>query len=193
MKGIILAAGYGTRFLPITKTIPKEMLPLGTRPAIDYVVEEYVRSGITDILIINSRRKKTLEDFYDREAELESVFEREGKQENLRKITPPEGVRFYFVRQRKMGGTGDAVLLARRRRVLPHLCLRPAGGAGEAQRLRLQRRAARYRGAAGLLPGAGPVRPPGPGPGTGVPGVPEVCHIGPGGVLDLNPTVSTGP
>lgn len=113
MKGIILAAGYGTRFLPITKTIPKEMLPLGTRPAFDYVVEEYVRSGITDILIINSRRKKALEDYYDREAELEAVFSREGKTANLEKITPPQGVRFYFIRQRRMGGTGDAVLLAR--------------------------------------------------------------------------------
>lgn len=113
MKGIILAAGYGTRFLPITKTIPKEMLPLGTRPAIDYVVREYIDSGITDILIINSRRKKSLEDYYDREAELEGVFERENKTANLAKIAPPAGVRFYFVRQGKMGGTGDAVLLAR--------------------------------------------------------------------------------
>jgi UTP--glucose-1-phosphate uridylyltransferase len=113
MKGIILAAGYGTRFLPITKTIPKEMLPLGTRPAIDYVVEEYIAAGIRDILIINSRRKKTLEDFYDREAELEAVFAAEGKLAQLQKIAPPEGVRFYFVRQLRMGGTGDAVLLAR--------------------------------------------------------------------------------
>lgn len=113
MKGIILAAGYGTRFLPITKTVPKEMLPLGTRPAIDYVVQEYVAAGIRDILIINSRRKKSLEDFYDREPELEAVFRAENKTANLEKVTPPEGVRFYFVRQKRMGGTGDAVLLAR--------------------------------------------------------------------------------
>jgi len=113
MKGIILAAGYGTRFLPITKTIPKEMFPLGTRPALDYVVQEYIDSGITDILIINSRRKKVLEDYYDREAELEAVFTRENKPANLAKITPPQDVRFYFIRQRRMGGTGDAVLLAR--------------------------------------------------------------------------------
>ena len=57
MKGIILTAGYGTRFLPITKSVPKEMLPLGIRPALDYVVQEYIDSGITDILIINSRRE----------------------------------------------------------------------------------------------------------------------------------------
>src|SRR6266571_852015 len=98
MKGIILTAGYGTRFLPITKSVPKEMLPLGTRPALDYVVQEYVESGITDILIINSRRKKLIEDFYDREAELEAVFEKEGKTANLKKIAPPEDVRFYFIR-----------------------------------------------------------------------------------------------
>jgi len=113
MKGIILTAGYGTRFLPITKTVPKEMLPLGSRPALDYVVQEYIDSGITDILIINSRRKKLIEDFYDREAEMEAVFTKEGKTANLKKIAPPEGVRFYFIRQRVMGGTGDAVLLAR--------------------------------------------------------------------------------
>lgn len=112
MKGIILAAGYGTRFLPITKTIPKEMLPLGTRPALDYVVQEFTDAGIEDILIINSRRKKVLEDYFDREPELEAVFEREGKAANLRKITPPEA-QLYFIRQQKMEGTGAAVLLAR--------------------------------------------------------------------------------
>jgi len=112
MKGIILTAGYGTRFLPITKTLPKEMLPLGTRPALDYVVQEYIDSGITDILIINSRRKKVLEDYYDREPELEAVFTRENKAANLKKITPPDA-RFYFIRQQTMGGTGAAVLLAR--------------------------------------------------------------------------------
>ena len=69
MKGIILTAGYGTRFLPITKTLPKEMLPLGTRPALDYVVQEFIDSGLTDILIINSRRKTILEDYSDRERE----------------------------------------------------------------------------------------------------------------------------
>jgi UTP--glucose-1-phosphate uridylyltransferase len=112
MKGIILAAGYGTRFLPITKTIPKEMLPLGTRPALDYVVQEYTDSGITDILIINSRRKKVLEDYFDREPELEAVFTREGKTANLAKIAPPQA-NLYFIRQQAMEGTGAAVLLAK--------------------------------------------------------------------------------
>jgi UTP--glucose-1-phosphate uridylyltransferase len=112
MKGIILAAGYGTRFLPITKTIPKEMLPLGTRPALEYVVQEYVDSGITEILIITSRRKKVLEDYFDREPELEAVFEREGKTASLRKIAPPQA-HIHFIRQQAMEGTGAAVLLAR--------------------------------------------------------------------------------
>ena len=112
MKGIILAAGYGTRFLPITKTIPKEMLPLGTSPALDYVVQEYIDAGIRDILIIGSRRKKVLEDYFDREAELEAVFTRENKAANLRKIAPPDA-QLYFVRQQAMEGTGAAVMLAR--------------------------------------------------------------------------------
>ncbi|HTE17213.1 MAG TPA: UTP--glucose-1-phosphate uridylyltransferase [Armatimonadota bacterium] len=112
MKGIILAAGYGTRFLPITKTIPKEMLPLGTRPALDYVVQEFIDAGIRDILIIGSRRKKVLEDYFDREAELEAVFTRENKTANLRKIAPPDA-QIYFVRQQAMEGTGAAVMLAR--------------------------------------------------------------------------------
>jgi UTP--glucose-1-phosphate uridylyltransferase len=112
MKGIILAAGYGTRFLPITKTIPKEMLPLGTRPALEYVVDEFRHSGIRDILLITSRRKKVMEDYFDREAELEAVFQAEGKQGNLEKIAPSEA-QFYFVRQQKMTGTGAAVMLAR--------------------------------------------------------------------------------
>jgi UTP--glucose-1-phosphate uridylyltransferase len=112
MKGIILTAGYGTRFLPLTKSLPKEMLPLGTRPALDYVVQEYIDSGITDILIINSRRKKILEDYYDREPELEAVFQREGKTKNLEKIAPPKA-EFYFVRQQSMEGTGAAVMLAK--------------------------------------------------------------------------------
>ncbi|PKL14188.1 MAG: nucleotidyltransferase, partial [Spirochaetae bacterium HGW-Spirochaetae-6] len=74
MKGIIVAAGYGTRFLPITKTIPKEMLPLINRPALDFIVEEMMEAGIRDILIITHRKKKSLEDFFDRDPELEGGF-----------------------------------------------------------------------------------------------------------------------
>jgi UTP--glucose-1-phosphate uridylyltransferase len=113
MKGIIVAAGYGTRFLPVTKTVPKEMIPLVNIPSISFIVDEFVKSGIKDIIVISSRRKKALEDFFDREAELEAVFEREGKKERLTSIAPPEGVRFAFVRQQKMLGTGHALLQVR--------------------------------------------------------------------------------
>ncbi|HEO64928.1 MAG TPA: UTP--glucose-1-phosphate uridylyltransferase, partial [Spirochaetes bacterium] len=72
MKGVILAGGYGTRFLPATKTIPKELLPIIDTPAIDFIVDEMVQSGIKQILIVSSRRKKALEDYFDREIELEN-------------------------------------------------------------------------------------------------------------------------
>ena len=74
MKGVILAAGYATRFLPASKTIPKEMFPLIDRPAIDFIVQEMADSGIRDILLVSSRRKKVLEDYFDREVELSSAF-----------------------------------------------------------------------------------------------------------------------
>lgn len=109
MKGIIVAAGYGTRFLPVTKTIPKEMLPLVNVPSIQFIVDEFVESGITDIVIITSRRKKALEDYFDREVELESVFEREGKARQLGLVAPP-AANIAFVRQQKMMGTGHALL-----------------------------------------------------------------------------------
>lgn len=109
MKGVIVAAGYGTRFLPVTKTVPKELLPVGTKPAIAWIVDEFVASGIRDIVIISSRRKKALEDYFDREIELEGVFGREGKADKLAAIAPPEA-NISFVRQREMRGTGHALL-----------------------------------------------------------------------------------
>lgn len=109
MKGIIVAAGYGTRFLPVTKTIPKEMLPLVTVPSIQFIVDEFVNSGITDIVIITSRRKRVLEDCFDREVELEAVFESEGKERHFGMISPPNA-NIAFVRQRRMMGTGHALL-----------------------------------------------------------------------------------
>jgi len=109
MKGIIVAAGYGTRFLPITKTIPKEMLPVGLKPSIAYIVDEFVASGISEIIIISSRRKKAMEDYFDHEIELEELFRKEGKADKLGKIEPPEA-HFVFVRQTEMRGTGHALL-----------------------------------------------------------------------------------
>ncbi|MCX7027858.1 MAG: UTP--glucose-1-phosphate uridylyltransferase [Spirochaetes bacterium] len=109
MKGIIVAAGYGTRFLPITKTVPKELLPVGLKPSIAFIVDEFIASGISDIVIISSRRKKALEDYFDREVELEWLFAKEGKADKLALIAPPEA-RISFVRQTEMRGTGHALL-----------------------------------------------------------------------------------
>jgi UTP--glucose-1-phosphate uridylyltransferase len=112
MKGVIVAAGYGTRFLPVTKTVPKEMLPLVDTPSIDFIAREFIASGITQILVITSRRKRALEDYFDREMELESVFRAENAEAKLEKIAPPEA-EVTFVRQTEMRGTGHALLAAR--------------------------------------------------------------------------------
>ena len=109
MKGVIIAAGYGTRFLPATKTVPKEMLPIIDRPAIDFIVSEFIQSGIKEILILTSRRKKTLDDYFDREAELEDLFMREGKEAKLAEIAPPDAD-IFFKRQTEMKGTGHALM-----------------------------------------------------------------------------------
>jgi UTP--glucose-1-phosphate uridylyltransferase len=110
MKGVILAAGYGTRFLPGSKTIPKEMFPLIDTPAIDLIVREMAEAGIKDILIVTSRRKKPLEDYFDREVELETSFTDQGIIEKLKLIEPLD-VNLFFLRQKRMAGTGDALLL----------------------------------------------------------------------------------
>ncbi|MEE8590058.1 MAG: sugar phosphate nucleotidyltransferase, partial [Spirochaetia bacterium] len=105
MKGVILAAGYGSRFLPVTKTVPKEMLPLIDKPSIDFIIEEFLHSGIEEILVVTSRRKKALEDYLDREIELESIFKTQGDESKLKKIQSPEA-QIFFVRQKEMLGTG---------------------------------------------------------------------------------------
>lgn len=110
VKGVIVAAGYGSRFLPITRTIPKEMLPIVDRPALDFVVQEFIDAGIEDILVITSRRKKVLDDWFDRDLELEQACA--GKPDRLALLEPPKA-RVSFVRQTEMRGTGHALLLAR--------------------------------------------------------------------------------
>jgi UTP--glucose-1-phosphate uridylyltransferase len=112
MKGVIVTAGYGLRFLPATKTIPKEMFPLVNRPSIDFIVEEFLRSGISEILFITSRRKKPLEDYFDREVELESFLGAKKQEARLGRIAPA-AARCFFVRQMEMRGTGHALLLCR--------------------------------------------------------------------------------
>ncbi len=110
MKGVILAAGYATRFLPASKTIPKEMFPLIDRPAIDFIVQEMVDSGIQDILLVSSRRKKVMEDYFDREVELTSAFSRSNEFEKLEVIKPIEA-NIFTLRQQYMMGTGNALML----------------------------------------------------------------------------------
>ncbi len=110
MKAVIVAAGYGTRLLPFTKTVPKELAPLVDRPAIAFVVDELITAGVKDLLVIGSRRKKALEDWFDREIELEQVFHEEQKASLLELIKPAD-LNVQFIRQAEMRGTGHALLL----------------------------------------------------------------------------------
>jgi UTP--glucose-1-phosphate uridylyltransferase len=113
-KAVIPAAGLGTRFLPATKSTPKEMLPLVDKPGIQWVVEEAVRAGITDILIVTGRSKKTVEDHFDRSPELEATLERGGKHDALRAmIAISEMADIHFIRQHEPRGLGHAVGMGR--------------------------------------------------------------------------------
>ena len=112
-KAVIPAAGYGTRFLPITKALPKEMLPIIDRPTIEYTVNEAVSSGITDIILIVSSNKNAIVDYFDRNLELETILASRGKHDELALIRHlGEGVNIHFVRQREQLGLGHAVLQA---------------------------------------------------------------------------------
>ena len=112
-KAVIPAAGLGTRFLPATKAQPKEMLPIVDRPAIQYVVEEAVRAGIDDILIITGRGKRSLEDHFDRSIELEVSLEASGKHELLAEVRGLADLAdIHYVRQGEALGLGHAVSVA---------------------------------------------------------------------------------
>ncbi|MDO4743019.1 MAG: UTP--glucose-1-phosphate uridylyltransferase GalU [bacterium] len=113
-KAVIPAAGLGTRVLPISKTIPKEMIPIVDKPAIQYIVEEAVAAGITDILIITNRGKGSIEDHFDHCVELESNLEKKGKFETLKQLNDIVGLaNIQYVRQKETGGLGHAVLCAK--------------------------------------------------------------------------------
>jgi UTP--glucose-1-phosphate uridylyltransferase len=113
-KAVIPAAGLGTRFLPATKSQPKEMIPVVDKPGIQYVVEEAVRAGLDDILIVTSRGKVTVEDHFDRSLELERHLELGGKEDELEEIRSiAELADIYFVRQKEPLGFGHAVAVAR--------------------------------------------------------------------------------
>ncbi|MFH1773817.1 MAG: UTP--glucose-1-phosphate uridylyltransferase GalU [Methanobacteriota archaeon] len=114
MKAVIPAAGLGTRFLPITKAQPKEMLPVYDKPTIQYVVEEAVASGIKDILIITGRGKRAIEDHFDRAVELEMALNSAGKSDYLKQLEDISNLAsIHFIRQREQLGLGDAVYCAR--------------------------------------------------------------------------------
>ncbi len=112
-KVIIPVAGWGTRSLPATKNIPKEMLPIYNKPVIQYVVEEAIRSGIKDVIFVTNRDKSVIEDHFDYNLQLESVLERAGKLDKLKAVRDvAEMVNVMAVRQKKQLGLGHAILCA---------------------------------------------------------------------------------
>ena len=112
-KAVIPAAGLGTRFLPATKASPKEMLPVVDTPAIQYVVEEAARAGLTDVLMVTGRSKRALEDHFDRVVELEAALEAKGDLARLALVRrPTELATIHYVRQGDPRGLGHAVLAA---------------------------------------------------------------------------------
>jgi len=113
-KAVIPAAGLGTRFLPATKAQPKEMLPIIDKPTIHFVVEEAVESGIKDILIITGRGKRAIEDYFDRNIELERHLELYGKKDILREMQELSDMAdIHYVRQKEQLGLGHAILCAK--------------------------------------------------------------------------------
>lgn len=113
-KAVIPAAGLGTRFLPASKSQPKEMIAVVDKPGIQYVVEEAVRAGLDDILIVTSRNKSSVEDHFDRSLELEHHLEEAGKDEQLAEVRAiPDMAQIHYVRQKEPLGFGHAVFVAR--------------------------------------------------------------------------------
>ncbi len=113
-KAVIPAAGLGTRFLPATKAMPKEMLPVVDQPAIQYVVEEAVKAGLSDVLMITGRNKRALEDHFDRAPDLERSLELKGDETRLDAVQHASGLGpIHYVRQGEPKGLGHAVLCAK--------------------------------------------------------------------------------
>ena len=113
-KAVIPVAGLGTRFLPITKSVPKEMLPIVDKPTLSYIIDECIESGITDILLITSPYKKVIEDYFDQSYELEKRLEEKEKYKELDSInTKPNNINIYFIRQGEPQGSGHAIKLAK--------------------------------------------------------------------------------
>lgn len=115
MKAIIPAAGLGTRLLPATKSMPKEMLPVVDKPVIQYVVEEAVAAGFDEIVIVTGRGKRAIEDHFDHSFELEHHLQKQGRADTFRKMREISSLaRIHYVRQAEPRGLGDAILCAER-------------------------------------------------------------------------------
>lgn len=113
-KAIIPAAGLGTRFLPATKAMPKEMLPIVDKPTIQYIVEEAIEAGIEDIIIVTGKGKRAIEDHFDNNFELEENLMKKGKFDLLEKVKQTSKVEIHYIRQKEPKGLGHAVWCARK-------------------------------------------------------------------------------
>lgn len=113
-KAIIPAAGLGTRFLPVTKAMPKEMLPIVDKPTIQYIVEEAIASGIEDIIIVTGKGKRAIEDHFDHNFELEDNLVKKEKFDLLEKVKDSSNVDIHYIRQKDPKGLGHAVWCARK-------------------------------------------------------------------------------
>lgn len=112
-KAVIPAAGFGTHFLPATKSIPKEMIPIVDKPVIQYIVEEALQSGIEEILIITGHGKRSIEDHFDTNVELEYHLRQQGKLNCLKEVQNISEINVHYIRQKHMHGLGDAILCAK--------------------------------------------------------------------------------
>ncbi len=113
-KAIIPAAGLGTRFLPATKAMPKEMLPILDKPTIQYIVEEAVAAGIEDIIIVTGKHKRAIEDHFDNQKELEMILEEKGKESLLKDVQHSSNLaNMFYVRQKEQKGLGHAIWTAK--------------------------------------------------------------------------------
>ncbi|MDW4095795.1 UTP--glucose-1-phosphate uridylyltransferase GalU [Staphylococcus saprophyticus] len=113
-KAIIPAAGLGTRFLPATKAMPKEMLPILDKPTIQYIVEEAVAAGIEDIIIVTGKHKRAIEDHFDNQKELEMILDEKGKEDLLKDVQYPSNLaNMFYVRQKEQKGLGHAIWTAK--------------------------------------------------------------------------------
>ena len=113
-KAIIPAAGLGTRFLPATKAMPKEMLPIVDKPTIQYIVEEAIASGITSIIIVTGKGKRAIEDHFDHAFELEHILKEQGKLDMLDSVLATSEVEIHYIRQKQPLGLGHAIWSARK-------------------------------------------------------------------------------